>query len=147
MYLAALHVVVPSTGFEGFNAFHYMHPDGAAWDLAPREGVPDQDPGVLVNTRIEIPPPGNRLRSYLDVVAPDNALWLDIRNAFLWFVLDCEGQPFPWQRSRYQFWFRASMDQAAAANWRSELGMLYEKARLVRLPDVSLTGAPKASDD
>jgi hypothetical protein len=42
-------------------------------------GIPDQDPGQLVEQHINLQPPGNTVRSYLDVVAPDEVFWPEIR--------------------------------------------------------------------
>ena len=132
MYLAALHVVRPWTGQEGFNAFHYAHAEGAQWQLGPPDDVPDRDPGELVTMVTSVPTGGNRVRSYLDIVARDDASWPEIRQAFLRFVLDSEGRRFPWRLRRDACVFRAAMEDALAADWRTELGRLYEAARGVR---------------
>lgn len=131
MYLSALHVLRLQTGEEGFNAFHYAHAGGAGW-VEPPEAVPDEDPGELVNRVIDVAPGGNRVRSYLDIVGRDGASWQAIRNEFLRFVLDSEGNAFPWTLRQDGFLFRAAMDDALATDWRGELGRLYEAAHRVR---------------
>jgi hypothetical protein len=132
MYLAALHVARPSTELDGFNAFHYAHEDGDTWHTGPPDLVPDQDPGELVKSVITVAPGGNRVRSYLDIVGRDDASWHEIRGNFLHFVLDSEGQRFPWRLPRGGFLFRAAIEDALASDWRDELGRLFEAARSVR---------------
>lgn len=100
--------------------------------MGPPDTVPDEDPGELVNMVTAVPPGGNRVRSYLDIVGRENATWREIRSKFLWFVLDCEGQPFPWNRHVDMYAFRAGIEDALAADWRNELGKLYEAAHSVR---------------
>lgn len=82
MYLAAQRVR-DSFHREGINAFRYAH--GYTWQLPP-PGIPDEDSGVLVNEMITIQPAGNVVRSYLDIIAPDEAFWPEIRPAFMAFV-------------------------------------------------------------
>jgi hypothetical protein len=129
MYLCALHVLRLQTGQDGFNAFHYAHADG--WVEPPD---PVEDPGELVSQVTDVPSGGNRVRSYLDIVGRDSASWYVIRNEFLRFVLDSEGGTFPWQLRRGDFLFRAAMDDELAADWRGELGRLYEAVHRVRPP-------------
>ncbi len=130
MYLAALHVISPANGQEGVNAFYYRHA-GPDW-IVPPNAVPDEDPGELVKKDVAVPPGGNRVRSYLDIIAPDTASWPEIRGNFLAFVLDTESQPFPWNGVVGRCRFRAGIEDGLAAAWRSELGALYGAARKVR---------------
>ncbi|HMG56810.1 MAG TPA: hypothetical protein VK601_25090 [Kofleriaceae bacterium] len=122
MYLAAQHVR-SALGQEGINAFRYTH-GGYVWQGLPPQGIPDPDPGVLVEQIINVPPPGNVVRSYLDVVAPDEVLWPEIRPAFFAFVGQAQRQPLPWQGVFGRCYFRAGMDMGLAATWRHEVARL-----------------------
>jgi hypothetical protein len=58
----------------------YLHV-GQQWEqLAPLD-VPQQNPGALQAQSISVAPPGNRIRSYLDIVAPDDVRWEDVHVA------------------------------------------------------------------
>ena len=71
MYLTAHHVR-SSKGHEGINAFRHWHGDGFAWP-ADASALPEDEPGELDPgaTSVTVPPGGNRVRAYLDVLAPD----------------------------------------------------------------------------
>ena len=92
MYLVAQRVLAPA-GTEGINAFCYVH-GPYVWQGLPPAGIPDQNPGTLAAQTIVIRPPGNRVRSYLDVVAPDETSWSELRPAFMAFVSEARRQPF-----------------------------------------------------
>ena|SRR5580692_5996987 len=130
MYLAALHVVRPQDGTEGINAFYYSHA-GSDW-LVPPDAVPDTDPGELVRKVVPVPPGGNRVRGYLDIIAPDDASWPEIRGNFVAYVLESAGQPFPWVRLVGRCRFRTGLDSGLAEAWRSELEKLYKATHDVR---------------
>ncbi len=70
MYLTAQRVFAPQSKQTGINAFLYTHA-GRRWHVPPGD-IPDRDPGRLAQKRIAVKPPGNRVRSYLDIVAPDD---------------------------------------------------------------------------
>jgi hypothetical protein len=129
MYLAAQHVRSVS-GQEGINAFHYAH-SGYLWHGLPPQGIPDQDPGVLVEQIINVPPPGNAVRSYLDIIAPDEVFWPEIRPAFFAFVSHAQGQPLPWQGVFGRCSFRVAMDFGLANVWRHEIANLYRAMETV----------------
>lgn len=129
MYLTAHHVRSPQ-GQEGINAFRYAH-GGHVWQGLPPEGIPDQDPGVLVEQLIRVQPPGNAVRSYLDVVTPDEVSWPEIRPAFLAFVSQAQRQPFPWSGVFGRCYFRVGMDLKLASDWRHEIARLYVSLQAV----------------
>jgi hypothetical protein len=130
MYLTAQHVVAPLSGAEGINAFYYEHgPDD--WGVPPPE-IPDQNPGTLANETITVPPPGNRVRSYLDVVAPDSAPWAEIRQSFLTFVTQVQRRPFPWVGVAGRCLFRIGLDLGLAGRWQHELADLYRAVEAAR---------------
>ena len=81
MYLAAHRVVSPVTGAEGINAFAYGH-GPYVWHGAP-PFTPEENPGTLFESSIEpqVAPPGNRVRSYLDVLTPDETPRITVERA------------------------------------------------------------------
>jgi hypothetical protein len=129
MYLTAHHVRSAS-GQEGINAFRYVH-GGYLWHGLPPQGIPEQDPGVLVEQILNVPPPGNTVRSYLDVVAPDEVSWPEIRPAFYAFVGQAQRQSFPWQGVFGRCSFRVGMDLGLANVWRHEIANLYRALEAV----------------
>ncbi len=87
MYAAA-HRVVHRDGRTGINAFLHHHGPQFSWPAAPWT-LPETNPGDLVRERIEVPPGGNRVLSYLDVLAPDDATpaEIDVALTGLWLEL------------------------------------------------------------
>jgi hypothetical protein len=132
MYLTAHHVRSPQ-GPEGINAFRYVH-GGYIWQGLPPPGIPDQDPGQLVAHVISLPPPGNTVLSYLDVVAPDEVFWPEIRPAFFAFVGQTQRQPFPWLGVFGRCYFRVGMVLRLANVWRHEIANLYRALEAVYPP-------------
>lgn len=128
MYLAAQRVR-SYAGYEGINAFFYTH-GVADWVFPPD---PDYDPGVLFNAITPIMPVGgNSVRSYLDVVAPDAALWHEIHRGLSAFVLDHFDAAMPWVGTTGRLRFRIAMDLMLAQNWRAELTTLLRATEAVR---------------
>lgn len=123
MYLTAQHVR-SSQGVEGINAFYYQHGQ-YVWYGLPPAGIPDQNPGELVRQTIVVPPPGNLVRSYVDVVAPDETWWPEIRPAFMTFLGEVQRQAFPWVGVIGRCLFRVGMDAGTAPRWRHEIANLY----------------------
>lgn len=70
MYVTA-HLVRSKEGEEGINAFLHLHGPQFPWpeDAAP---LADTSPGKIVQRQIDLPPGGNQVRAYLDVLAPDD---------------------------------------------------------------------------
>jgi hypothetical protein len=132
MYLTAHRVRRPTGPEEGVNAFFYVH-GPTAWEGLPPEGIPDEEPGELVNSRISVQPPGNRVRSYLDIVAPDGTPWAEIGPAFIAFVSEAQVAAMPWRGIVGRCFFRVGMDAALAADWQRELLGLYNAAEIARV--------------
>jgi hypothetical protein len=132
MYLTAHRVVRPSTGEEGINAFFYLH-GALVWDGLPPEGIPDREPGELTNEHVELQPPGNRVRSYVDIVAPDETPWTEVRPAFVAFVTKAQASPLPWEGVVGRCYFRVGLEQALVAAWQSEFAKLFQAAQSVRV--------------
>ena len=131
MYLTSHHVIAPRTGYEGVNSFLYLH--GAfTWDFPPPD-MPDQNPGTLVAQSISIPPPGNRVRSYLDIVAPDEARWDEVRIGLMDFVGQSQRNRLPWAGASGRCFFRLGMESGIAQSWQKELATLYRSSQALRL--------------
>jgi hypothetical protein len=130
MYVVAQHVVSPSTREEGVNAFYYQH-GARTWSGAPPRSIPDEEPGTLVRQSIVIPPPGNSVRSYLDIIAPDDVTWQEIYQAFFTFVSSVQRHPFPWADSVGRCYFRVGMEVGLVNGWQREIANLYRAARAV----------------
>lgn len=70
MYLTAQRV--RSGTRTGINVLLYRHPPGLPIAWADPVIVVEQDPGELVSAQIEVPPGGNAVLSYLDIVAEES---------------------------------------------------------------------------
>ena len=71
MLLTAQRVVSPLSRARGVNVYLYLH-GSFVWDRVPNEFLPEANPGELVAQWIQLAPGGNRVISFLDVVAPDD---------------------------------------------------------------------------
>jgi hypothetical protein len=74
MYLTA-HLVRSGSGSEGINSFLHRHGRNVAWP-EDASAMPEQNPGSIVAKAISVPPGGNSVRAYLDVLGSD-----DLQNA------------------------------------------------------------------
>lgn len=88
MYATAHRVVRVTTGRTGVNAFLHKHGDRFPWPAEPWR-LPESDPGVQTHDNVHVPPGGNQVRSYLDVLAPDEATpdEIDVALTGLWLEL------------------------------------------------------------
>jgi hypothetical protein len=86
MYVTA-HLVRANSGDEGINGFLHHHGADFAWPADPA-ALPDAQPGAIVARRIDLPPGGNRVRAYLDVVAPDGTPRAALDQALAAFTRD-----------------------------------------------------------
>ena len=136
MYLTAHHIISPATHHEGVNAFLYQHGSLTWADKVP-PGMPDQNPGKLIAQSISIPPPGNAVRSYLDIVVPDESRWEEVRLALMDFVGQSQPRALPWQGQSGRCFFRFGMEFALARQWQKELAVLYRSAQALRLAQLS----------
>lgn len=131
MYLTSHHVVSRTTGEDGINSFLYSH--GASTWRAPPPDIPDENPGILLAKSISVAPPGNDVRSYLDIVAPDEAPWNEVRIGFMAFVGSAQRGPLPWAGVSGRCYFRLGMVFALAREWQKELAVLYRASQALRL--------------
>jgi hypothetical protein len=125
--LTAQHVRA-STGAEGINTFCRVH-GPKEW---PETFPPDLPRGELVNQAISIPPGGNRVRSYLDVTAPDEISTQEIRNAVVPFIAQSRGHALPWAGKIGRCTFRFGVETGLHASWPDELRQLVLAALTVR---------------
>lgn len=132
MYLTAHHVTSPTDQRQGINAFLYRH-ETLSWDGMPPVEIPSQNPGTLVAQSISVAPPGNRVRSYLDIVAPDDTPWNEIRIGLMDFVGQMQPDPLPWSGLSGRCLFGLGMDRDLSHQWQRELAILYRAAQALRL--------------
>lgn len=128
MYLTAQRVRRARDGREGINAFYYVSQlDVWAPEHEP-PFTPDEDPGVLENQILTVPPPGNRVRSYLDVVAEDFTPLVTIRRSFAIAAGQIQPAGLPFDVVVGACWFRFNAEAALVHVWRHEMGLLFEWA-------------------
>lgn len=130
MYITAHHVVHPRATDEGINAFCYRH-GSYIWVGLPPAGIPDDNPGELAASLLEVPPGGNRVRSYLDIIMPDEVMWGEARRSFITFLSEAQGSDFPWEGVSGRCTFRVGLEQRLAANWQHEIAQLLRAAEAV----------------
>jgi len=122
MLLTAQRVLSPHSHARGVNVYQYLH-GSYVWDRVPDEFLPEANPGELVAQWIELSPGGNRVVSFLDVVAPDevDAIELQQRLASLKHWLPPSGHPTTayWD----PFWLRFGC-ASLPVPWATELGAL-----------------------
>ena len=135
MYLTAQRVVSPVAGAQGINAFAYGH-GPYVWQGAP-PFTPEENPGTLFESRVEpqVTPPGNRVRSYVDVLTPDETAPAIIERAFEHLLAAEPPAEMPATVIVGPCWFRFSMEEKLAPAWRAELRALFERT-------VTLFGRP-----
>lgn len=132
MLLTAQHVLRPKAEEEGINAFYYLH-GPYVWRGLPPAGIPDSNPGELMYQSLSVQPGGNRVRSFLDIVAPDETPSEEIRRSFMTFVSGNQRNPFPWVGVIGRCWFRANMELALTRIWYREIADLYHAATAARI--------------
>jgi hypothetical protein len=119
MYVVVQRVVSPATRETGVNVFVYLHA-GRRWQVPPKD-IPGSDPGQLARKSIAVEPNGNRVRSNLDVVAPDDIELPELRAHLMAFVDRCQFEPFPWEGAEGPCVFRLHMvPQLVNAGWGRE---------------------------
>lgn len=126
MYVSAQRVVAMD-GAEGVNAFFYRH-GPLDWSGIPPDNIPYGNPGTLANSNVPVPPPGNRVRGYLDIVAPDGTPWSEIRQNLAAFVADAKGDHMPWEGIRGRCFFKIEIERGLASGWTEELASLADAA-------------------
>lgn len=109
---------------EGWSTFIAVHP-GVSWTGWP-PFTPEQNPGVLVHRFVRFQGPA-RVRSYLDLVAPDTTDPDTIRQAFEVLFARAGNHPrFPGGAQVGMVWFRFDREPALHLHARQELRQLFE---------------------
>ncbi len=123
MRLVAQRVVRPSDQASGINAYCYLHP-GRTWLDEPPS---DLGRGLMSGSLIEVAPPrGNRVRSYLEITAPDTSTDPVIGRLVLSGadVLADTHEPLPWRLVHGDATFDYNLEAALAPHWSVELRIL-----------------------
>jgi hypothetical protein len=113
-------------GREGINAYYYFSGFDVWDDLHHPPLTPDRDAGALRNHILTLPPGGNRVRSYLDVVTDDDASIATIRRAFARSDGNVQPTELPFVHAESGCWFRFGAEHALAPAWRQEFRHLFE---------------------
>lgn len=119
-----------SSGAGGVNAFCWLHGDRFWLDVPPD----DLGPGKLAGSIVEVPIGGNRVRSFLEIVAPDSTPGRQITAAVgggAELLADAE-RALPWKLSHGEVTFEFSIEAGMAATWQLELRILLGYALAVR---------------
>lgn len=116
--------VVSTSGKAGTNAFVYRH--GNYTGAEPPD--PDDFEGILVGSIVELPPGGNNVSSYLDVVVPDE--WsIERIDHLVEEVRSTSTMRLPCRIVRGPALVRFGLSERLASIWRGELRALYQAAR------------------
>ena len=129
MRLTAQRVVSPK-GQEGINAFCYLHGPYHWLGEPPPEIM--NDPGHRTNSHVEVPPPGNRVRSYLDIIAPDHVPSDKIARDVVDAVSLLSARPLPIKIHSGDTTFIFNAELRLAEGWQGELKALLWRALAVR---------------
>ena len=122
MFLTAQRVVCLKDGAQGINSFCYVHEKALPKAI---EKALDEPPGILNKTKIMIPPPGNRIRSFLDMVGPDH--WEgDLKTNFEEFLRLAQAMDvFPKIVVAGNWAFKMDCDDLLATVWDREAQVLF----------------------
>ena len=131
MYICAQRVERPgeSSGEQGINAYYYLHGSSSWQGHPPRQFLPESNPGVLADSLLELMPPGgNRVRSYIDIVAPDGTPLNHIVPAATSHGVISS---FPVEWVQGNVWCRLGVERALAIDWKHELSRLLARVILL----------------
>jgi len=130
MYVCAQRVRQPKRqgGAEGINAFCYLHRMDPWGKGSEKPVLPEVNPGSLIDSLIEVAPPGNAVRSYLDVVSQDSVTLDRIIRAIRNHPVP-KSLPMEWTSD--DVWCRSGVELALEGDWENELERLM--ARIVIL--------------
>jgi hypothetical protein len=126
MLLVVQHVTTAAQS--GINAYLHEHGPRTDWQWEPPPGVPDRDPGTVVENRTRVTVQGlGRVRSYLDIAAPDGlpVAQLERVHDILTATLRAGGQ-FPLVIVSGPLFIRFEVEGALRHDWRAELRRLLD---------------------
>jgi hypothetical protein len=121
------------SGEEGIDAFCNVH-GPYIWPGEPPPGIPDTNPGQRVNEKLSVVPGGNRVRSYLDIIAPDETPTTEVLAAVQGFLASVRERRLPWAATVGRCTFRFGLERGLETTWAVELRALLEAAARVRVP-------------
>lgn len=133
MLLTAQHVLHPPSGEEGINAFFNSH-GPYSWYGPPPDGIPEENPGRRIHESTAVPAGGNRVRSYIDIVAPDETPTSEILAAVPTFVTSMRQRTLPWADTVGRCTFRFAVEPGLASHWAAEFDTLLRAALGARQP-------------
>jgi len=132
MRLAAQRVM-SADGRLGVNAFCYLHGPVVWLDQPPSEVTNAR--GQLVNYTSEVPPGGNKVLSYLDIVAPDDTPSRQLHRKINDSIDLFHEQPLPLHVQIQEISFEFNVDPRLAPGWREEMVVLLRAALAARAPE------------
>lgn len=126
MFLVIQHVATSDQ--DGINAYCHAHGARDDWEWEPPAGVPDEDPGTLLEHLSHVNVTGRgRVRSYLDIAAPDGVPVSMLSGVRLLVVaLLSAGARFPLVVVSGPLFVRFEVEEALRHEWRAELRRLLE---------------------
>ncbi len=122
MLITAQRVVAPS-GLVGINSYHYEHYADTPWttdDLTALESS-----ASLAKSRFQVEPGGNRVRSYLDVFAPEGTTATELLPWFQRILRTPTPPSFPFVDREDQAVLRFNLDLGLVPTWRDEFADLF----------------------
>ena len=129
MYLTA-HLIKAGDQREGINAFLHVHGASFAWpDDA--SSLPETAPGRTVLHRTDLPPGGNQVRAYLDILAPDRTPRAEIEQALTALARDLRERRNPTVFSHGAVTIRLGVEPALEGLRAQQLEMLTRPALLL----------------
>lgn len=130
MLLTVQHVApaTPDRGAPDFNAYRYKH-SLDPWSIADLDALRRTQRLVARDERIT--PGGNRVRSYLDLYAPDDARQEQLRLWLRELLSQASWEEFPVRCVHGDWLLEFSVDRPLAAAWRSELQDLVSRMLLL----------------
>jgi len=124
MYLTAQRVVCLKDGAQGINSYYYRHDRELGEGKSLSEAL-DESPGVLVNSNLQVPSTGNRVRSFLDIVGPNTWKSPEVLAAFQKF-LEMPPERLPWVVWGANWIMRFHCESLFTACWDREAKLLFE---------------------
>lgn len=128
MYICAQRVIRPGGEAQGINSYYYVHGPSDWQGRPPPEFLPQVNPGELADSLVEVDPPGNRVRSYLDIVAPDHTPLGHLVHAARGVGV-VPALPVTWVQGNV--WCSFGAERALAVQWRQELQRLLARVAML----------------
>lgn len=75
-------------------------------------------PPAFVETASASSIAGNRVRSHLDIVAPDDVRWDEVHSSLMEFIASCQRTALPWAGESGSGYFRLGMERTLSARWQ-----------------------------